>query len=215
MADSTDKKLDAHLEEFRALRKEISDLIRQGDRWFQYATALSVALVGGALTAATSDSAKSATPLILIIGAVYLGTASLMYLRADIKRARVLKYIRTVLTPGIRESVAGGEKIDNKLMSWHEFSRDETDALRVASRSSISWGKWGYLGRTLVTGLLVVGAVLFLISGLWTLLAWENAPEETVVLWSLAVAWITALVWLLYICIFGWFIRKRPGEHGG
>ena len=202
--------IDVQLEEYKALRTEISELIVQGDRWFQYAIALSVAIVGGALTAANSEAAAQATPLLLIVGSTFLGLAALMYLRADIKRARVLKYIGDELAPALRKSTGG----DDSLMSWHSFSRSLTDDLRQASKFSLDFISWGFLGRTLVFSLMVAGAFVFWAVAAWTLTLWASAPEGFE-LWLIRTAASISLSWLVAVCTLSWAIRKRPGKHGG
>lgn len=206
----SDRSLEVHLEEYRIMRKELDASIQESERWLQFSLTLTAAFVAGGLAAAQSEDAKLATPLLMILGSTYVSFAALLYLRGDIKRARVLKYFSEWLFPAIRASAD-----DLALLAWHQFSRGESDGLRSGTGFDLSWLQWGYLGRTLVYFFLVAGSAVFLGVGIWLLAFWEFRPTADGVLFMLRSGAAVSAVWLLSVLLFGWQSRRQPGSHGG
>lgn len=206
----SDAKLKVLLEEFRIMRNEIDSSVQESDRWLQFSLTLAGAFTAGTLVAARSEDTAEAAALLLVLGSIYLSFAALLYLRGDIKRARVIKYFDKKLAPAIRQEVG-----DDHLLGWHDFSRDESDNLRHGRDYSFGWLKWGYLGRTLVFCLLAGGAAVFLIIGGFQI--FQRLPEDTS-RWNRVVLRIGAALaatWLFSVLAFAWRVRREPNVHGG
>jgi hypothetical protein len=200
--------LNTHLEEYRVLRGELDASIQESERWLQFALSLSAAFVGGGLVA--TEKAKSAAPVLMLLGSFYLTFAAVMYMRGDIKRARVLKYFGARLEPSIQAAAE-----DLTVMGWHGFSRAESDALRKASGFGLSWLKWGYLGRTLVFFVLIVGSTGFLVTAFAQHLSHDfqsKSPSVRTIMW---IGHFVAFWWLATAVVLAWKVRREPRSHGG
>ena len=195
----TEASLRIALAEYDRMINEIGSNIEDSRWWVRLAIALSATNITASLVAIDRLPAASA---------VLPGTMSALlvffvgqYMRGDIKRTRVIGYLRDELEPRLRE-LAGN---DVSLLRWHYYSAEEVKKLKAKSTFSFH-----YLGRSLTALCGFAAAMAFYGAGFSTLFIEGYKPEHDLLLFSALSCY--ALIALAIVGALHFFVTTREQE---